>query len=576
MKIKIILLISFICFAAMVHAQYDERAILTQQAQMLSMQRQYVEAEQAWMLLLQKYPNDLNAVAQLFQLYLQINKPDKAGKLLSDYRTVIPDTMWLEYDLQLDISQAKIKEAWSKAQSYLQLFPKDENKYRLVAGYFDRKGFFEQAIRIYEQARTALNRNDVFAMEIGNAAFNSQLYDKAIIEYVKILESQPGNVYFVSNQIKNILIENPDLISQLRNISRNSSSFEVKEVYAIALSRLGRLTEALAEYEQLPTEKLTAFANEQYAAGQDAIAVTAFNRLRDRQIDVTTLGDILLKSAEAHIRLRHFAEAESILTNIVDPVSKKVNSKFERRRFPFQAYMILSDLAQWQNRKVDEVTELLQEARRLAINSDDAAEVDFRLIGIYYTAEQYEQAETLLRKQNQVRQQDRKLYYNYLIAMAKSQPMEADSLLNQLIIANPASPYVNDLMTMNILLMNLSPDAQKSFLHAYRNRLSHRDSLAVGIVYDLSNKAKDEELRILAADWAVASGMKQWALEILNHDWRDELLRDYAALQTVRLQTKSGTSESMAQDFLKNNPNSVFSPGFRQILQKAPQGRQSL
>ncbi|MFO7660115.1 MAG: hypothetical protein R6V77_04310 [Candidatus Cloacimonadaceae bacterium] len=576
MRRKILVIITFILITSALLAQYDERAILTQQAQMLSMQRQYTEAEQAWLLLLQKYPSDLNAVAQLFQLYLQISKPDKAEKLLSDYRTVIPDTMWLEYDLQLDIHQAKMKEAWNKAQSYLQLFPKDENKYRLVAGYFDRKGFFEQAIRIYEQARTALNRNEHFSMEIGNAAFNSQLYDKALNEYIRFLESQPGNVYFVSNQVKNILADNPDLLSQLKNIAKNSSSLEVKEVYAIALSRMGRLSEALAEYEQLPTEKLSTFANEQFAAGQDAISITAFHTLRDRQIDLTTLGDVLLKTSEAHIRLRQFAEAESTLTNIVDPVSKKVNSRFERRRFPFQAYMILSDLAQWQNKSVDDVTELLQEARRLAINSDDAAEVDFRLIGIYYTAEQYESAEMLLEKQNQVRQQDRKLYYSYLIAMAKSEAMAADSLLNQLIIANPASPYVNDLMTMNILLMNLSPDAQKGFLQAYRNRLSHKDSLAIQTVFDLSNTAKDEELRILAADWAVASGLKQWALAILNYEWQDDLLREYSALRIVKLQTQSGTSESMAQDFLKSNPNSVFSPGFRQILQKAPQGRQSL
>ena len=576
MKRNILIIITFIVIATAALAQYDERAILTQQAQMLFMQRQYAEAEQAWLLLLQKYPNDLNAVAQLFQIYLQISKPDKAEKLLSDYRTVIPNTLWMEYDLQLDIHQAKMKEAWSKAQSYLQLFPKDENKYRLVAGYFDRKGFFEQSIRIYEQARTAMNRNELFAMEIGNAAFNSQLYDKALSEYIRFLEYQPGNIYFVSNQIKNILTENPDLLSQLRTISRNSSSLEVKEVYAISLSRMGRYSDALKEYEQLPTEKLAAFANEQFAAGQDSIAIIAFNTLRSKQPDLTMLGDVLLKTSEAHIHLRQFAEAESILTNIVDPVSKRVDNRFARRRFPFQAYMILSDLAQWQNKSVDTVTDLLNEARRLAVTPEDISEVDYRLIGIYYTAEQYGQAEKLLAGQNHPRQQDRKLYYSYLISMSKSETMEADSLLNQLIIANPASPYVNDLMTMNILLMNLAPAAQKSFMQAHRNRLSHKDSLAIQTIYDLSISAKDEELRILAADWAVASGLKLWSIDILSYDWQDELLREYAALQVTKLQTQTDASESMAKDFLKSNPNSVFSPGFRQILQKAPQGRQSL
>jgi len=576
MKHRLILFFILFLTVSTALAQYDERAIMTQQAQMLVMQRQYTEAEQVWLLFLQKYPDDINAVSQLFQLYLLISKPDKAEKLLSDYRTILPNNLWLEYDLQLDIHQAKIKEAWNKAQAYLQLYSKDENKYRLVAGYFDRKGFFEQSIRIYEQARLALNRIDLFGMEIGNAAFSSQLYDKAMTEYIRFLENQPGNIYFVSNQLKNILIENPDLITQLKNISKASSSLEVKEVYAISLSRVGRLKQALAEYEQLPAEKLLAFANEQFTAGNDSLAILAFNSLRNRQIDLTSLGEILLKTSESHIRLRQFAQAESILALIVNPSDRKINPQFERRRFPFQAYMMLADLAQWQNKEVNDIIGLLNEARKLAVNSDDGTEVDYRLIEIYYSMEQYDRAGELLAKQNRIRQLDRKLYYSYLIAAAKAETAAADSLLNELILSNAASRYVNDLLTMNIMLMNLSPDAQKNFMRAFRNRISHKDSLAIQIVYDLSVSAKDEELRALAADWAVASGFRVWAESILNYDWQDELLKEYASLQRTKLQTQTATSESMAQDFLKSNPNSVFSPGFRQMLQKVPQGRQSL
>jgi tetratricopeptide (TPR) repeat protein len=576
MKYRLILIITLLIFAGSVFAQYDERAIMTQNAQQFYMRRQYADAEQAWLQLLQKYPNDANAVSQLFNLYLQISQPEKADKLLQDYKSVLPDNLSMEYEIQLDINQAKINDAWDKVEAYIDLNPNDENRYRILAGYFVMKGFNEQAIRLYEQGRKALNRNDLFCMEIGNTAYNSQLYDKAMTEYVRFLEVQPGNVYFVSNQVKNILNENPELITQLRTMAKSSTSSDVKEVYAIALSRMGRLSEALSEYEQLPTEKLYAFANEQYTAGKDSLAILAYNTLRSRQVDTTTLGEILLRTAECNIRLRQFAEAESILVQIVNPVSKQVNQQFTRRRYPFLAYIILSDLAQWQGRDVNAITGLLNEARKLAISTDDVAEADYRLIGIYYVSEQYAQAEALLSRQNDLKQKDRQLFYQYLITMGKPEPVKADSLLNELVITSPSSRYVNDLMTMNILLMNLKPNAQSSFLSAYRYRLSHRDSLAIQTVFDLSVTEKDEELRVLAADWAMVSGFRNWAEGIYDYDWQDELLKEYALLQKSRLQSREAIAESMAQDFLKSNPNSVFSPNFRQILQKAPTSKRSL
>lgn len=576
MKDKLIAIICFLIMLTGLMGQYDERAILYQQAKQLVMQRQFTQAEQAWLNILQKYPNDVNAVAQLFQMYLQISQTEKAEKLVKDYRSILPGNVAQEYEIQLDIQQARLNEAWSKTQAYLQLYPGEEGKYRLLAGYFERKSFFDYAIRIYQQGRKTLNRNDIFLMETGNAAFYSHQYDLAVQEYIRFLEAQPGNVYFVGNQLNVMLTENPDLIRQLKTIAKASTSFEVKEVYAMSLSRIGRFTEALAEYEQLPTEKLTVFANEQYQAGRDSLAIAAFDALRSRQIDLNTLGEIILKSGEARIRLRQFASAESILTQLFDPVEKKVNARFERRRYPFQACLMLADLANWQGRGSSAVIDLLNEARKLANNSEDLAEVNFRLIGNYFTNQQYQEAEQVLKQQVNTRQKDRAYYYKYLLTLAGQQNAKADTLLNELILAAPSSPFVNDLMTLNILMLNLQANGQKSLLDAYRYRLSHRDSLAVKTVYELSGSTKDEELRILSADWAAASGFYTWANSIYDHTWQDSLLSEYAALQRSRLRDNQNRAENMAQDFLKNNPNSVFSPGFRQILQKAPAGRPNL
>lgn len=561
---------------SMIYAQYDEKAILTQNAQQLFYQRQYTQAEQAWLVILQKYPNDIVAITQLFQLYLQISQQDKADKLLKDYRTVIPDKQRMEYEIQLLVSQAKVNEAWDKSMAYIQLGIKEEFRYRIIAGYFEQKGFYEQSIKLYEQGRNALDNPNLFCMEIGNCAFNSHVYDKAMTEYVHFLETQPGNLYFVSNQLKTILSDNPDLIRQLRNLAKAGNSIEIKELYAISLSRMGKLKEALAEYESLPLEKLYTFANEQYTSGNDSLAALAYNSVRKMQPDVNTQGEIYIRLGELYIRLKQFDKADSVLSNVVDIHNNKVNSLFERRKFPLQAYLMLADLAQWQGKSLEDITKLYTAARKYAYQPDDVLEVDYRMIATYYVNDNIDQAETLLNKQNNSRQADRLLYYKYLIAMAKLNPEKADSLLNDLMITAPSSKYVNDLMTINILIMNLAKPAQASFYQAYRYRLSHKDSLAIKAVYDLSITAKDEELRILAADWALSSGFKSQADSLYDYTWQDEILKEYAALQRSKLQNNLNSAESMAQDFLKSNPNSVFSPSFRQILQKAPNGRPSL
>jgi hypothetical protein len=574
MKYKIILITILLAIATLMYAQYDERAILTQQAQQFTLQRQFVEAEQAWLGILSKYPNDIVSITQIFQLYLQINQQDKASKLLTDYRSVLPDNMRMEYEIQLLIFQAKLTEASDKAQAYLQLTPKDESRYRLIASFYERKGFYEQAMRLYEQARKAIGNDSLFYMEIGNDAYNSHVYDKAMTEYIKFLEAQPGNLYYVNNQLKNILTENPELITQLKNLAKASASLEVKEAYAIALSNLGRLREALTEYELLPVEKQYAFANEQYAAGHDSLAVMAYNSLLNRQPDFNTQGDVYIRLADLYIRLRQFAMAESILGNIVS--AGNVVSRFERSKYPLQAYLRLADLAQWQGKETNDIIRFYNDARKYTYQPDDQLDIDYRMIDTYYVNDNLDQAELLMDKQNRNRQPDKYLYYDYLIAMAKLNPDKADSLLNDLMVIAPSSKYVNDLMTINVLILNLSKEAQGTFYQAYRLKLSHRDSLAVETLYELSNTAKDEELRILAADWAYSSGFKTQADSLYSYAWQDEILKEYASLQRSKLQNETVKAESMAQDFLKSNPNSVFSPSFRQILQKIPAGRPSL
>lgn len=572
-------------FISTAFAQYNERAILTQAAQQMMMQRNFTQAEQAWLQILVKYPDDINSVAQLFQIYLHINQTEKAEKLILDYRSLLPDNLRQEYDIQLTIQQAKLELAWDKAMAYIQLYPGDEYRYRTLASYFERKGYFEQSIELYEKGRKTLGKNDIFAMEIGNTAFNYRLYEKAIIEYLGFLEKQPGNIFFVNNQIKTIMQERPELISQLKSMAAKSGSNEVKEVYASALNKVGRYQEALNQYELLPPEKLLLFANEQYAAGKDSVAVLAYHAVVNKFTDVQNQGEILIRMADLHTRMKNFAAATEILATLTDnapvttpniPVKGLITNKFQRTKYNMQAYIMQSELALWQEKSIDEIISLLQNAYKVANQPEDRADIQYRIINTYYIFEQMKDVETELAKIRSGNPTEKFRYYSYLLATDRQQVGLADTLMNDLIIATPSSKYVNDLMTMNILLMNLKGKAIQDFQVAWRLKLRHKDQMAVNQMYELSVSSKDEELRMLAADWALQAGLRMAADSLYTFEWKDELNKEYAVYMRSRLQTDPGAAEKTAQDFLKDNPSSVFSPGFRQILQKAPTGRPTL
>ena len=100
-----------------------------------------------------------------------------------------------------------------------------------------------------------------------------------------------------------------------------------------------------------------------------------------------------------------------------------------------------------------------------------------------------------------------------------------------------------------------------------------RDPFAPTMLITLYAGTQDEELLILAVEWAIAMGDKAQALSILSHDWQDEVARDYAALLSMFLQESGEEQQRQAREFLRQNPNSVFSPSFRARLIRESRGR---
>ncbi|HRX76424.1 MAG TPA: tetratricopeptide repeat protein, partial [Candidatus Cloacimonadota bacterium] len=231
---KIFLCVLALAMVLSLFSQYDEKQILSQQANQMMVQRQYNQAETIFLQILEKYPNDLNTILQLMQIYLNLNNGEKAENLLNQYQRMLPQTTYSEQRIQLLLMQGKMDEARAETDAYLSLHTTDASKYRLIANYYERRNFYDLAIELYERARAKIDRN-LFSLEIANAAMQAQNPPKALREYLLYMSSASNVNHYVKNQIKTIVLADSTLISEIATASQNYNTPIMNELYANAL-----------------------------------------------------------------------------------------------------------------------------------------------------------------------------------------------------------------------------------------------------------------------------------------------------------------------------------------------------
>ncbi|MCK4311127.1 MAG: hypothetical protein KAW88_00145, partial [Candidatus Cloacimonetes bacterium] len=157
-------------------------------------------------------------------------------------------------------------------------------------------------------------------------------------------------------------------------------------------------------------------------------------------------------------------------------------------------------------------------------------------------------------------------YYSFLLALMQNDPA-ADSLLGELLINLPENYITNDALFLSVLGSGLDGNTREDFLSAYRKKLLFKDEKAIEILMGIYNGSQNEEMLILAGEWAIESNKKDQAISIFSHEYSNELLAEYALLQKTRITQDEIEKAKLSTDFLKLNPQSVFSPEFRKLLE---------
>ena len=575
MKKTVLLIMLLIACASAIYAQYDEKQILTQQANQLLMQRQYVQAEQLFLQILDKYPNDLNSINQLMNIYFTLSQTDKAEATLNKYQRTLPPQTYSELLIQLLIMQAKVDVAWQETMRYLNIYGQDEYKYRRLATFFERKAFYDKVIELYTRARIQLGKPDLFRLEMANTAMNYHQLEKAIYEYMAYTENNPVYMFYTNNQLKTILQEDSTLISVVSAIADSSKNSVLKEIYANALINLQDYKTALNIYKQLELQKMWHFAEEQTAAGNDSIAFEAYSYLETKETDMVKKMDLRYRLAELKYQQRNYPATEQIILESLSLPFWKEKNLYYRSTVGVKLRKLMAEIKLAKNEPVDSALAWLNEAKKFSRNNLEAQEMDLEIARLYILSGEKTKAQNILKTINHNNLMEKRDYLNFLNTLLEGETALADTLMNDFIIRYPESQYTNDAIYLMMFSLNMAEQEKKSFYSAIRllqlNCQSGIDTLEV-----IFSHNKDEEILLLAIEWAIAFGNDSKAKELLQYEFQDEVAADYAALLRLLLVSDKEEEQRLAREFLKNKPNSIFSPDFRQKISRWAASRPNL
>lgn len=546
-------------------AQYNERDILSQQAFQMLAQRQFGEAEKLYLQILEKFPNDTSSVLQLLNIYYQTSQLDKAESALNQYRRVLSPAQATEQQIQLLVLQGKPDQAWELSQGYLQQQNYQENSYRLLASFFERRGFYDQVLQLYRDARVKLGKPELFQLEIANAALNYRLFDQALKEYLAWLDKNPANLYFINNQCRAILKEDPTRLAAIGDFAAKSENPVIKELYANLLVAQNQYSQALEIYKVLPQDKLVRFADEQYRAANDEVALPSYAYLAETSPDPVSKNNYRYLQAAIQFRDGDHRAADLLLKQIIADSLMLERNNLQRKGVNLAARKLMAENTLALSKDVDSAQYWYAQARQFCTNSYDQQDIDLALVRLLQIRQDYGQAETLLASVSDPDLAERRDYLKFSNELMRGNTEKADSLMNDLVIRYPGGDYINDAIYQLMFALGLSGGDRDSFFSAYRLMLL-QDSAAVDSLRSLFERNQDEELLILATEWAILLADKAKARELLQQQWQDNVCSEYAALLSLLLTDDTSAEQRMARDFLKANPNSIFAPKFRQNL----------
>lgn len=568
MKNKLIVL--FLIWTSFLFAGYNEKKILLKKADRFTKQSEYEKANIIYLDLLEKYPDDSKIADRYITNLLKTSHFEIAGEFLEKHKNIFSELEFYRYKIIILIKSGKMKEAISLAEKLLDKNPQNITYYRELGNLFQSFKQYEFSRKLFLKGRKISKDDNLFSFELADNYQQTGEFSKAVKEIMKHLKNEKSFFHFDLKKLKGILKLDNTQIRTIGKIAENSGDEKLMEVYALCLAELGNYEEALTKFEYLNVEKLRNFAEENMAAGNLEIARKAWEKVLQKTNKPDLIAYAQIRIAEIFIYRNELDNAEKMLLQVYH--NKKIQNyglKYKTKANRLCREM-LAEIAVRKHEPENVILRYLKEAEKFTYNEKERKEIEFEIIHYFIMNGDYDKSRELLKKnlENEEPSADifkKGYFYSYLLAVMVGDSL-ADSLLTEIMINIPGNAVANDALFLSDFLKKLSPEERDKFLLAYRKKMLYDDSEALKILEEIYEQSKNEEILFLCGEWAQSVGDTLKAHQIFSHEFSDEILGEYAKLKTVQMNQNVEIRQKLAGDFLKSNPQSVFSPEFRELI----------
>ncbi len=587
-------LISLLIIPVVINSQQDSKRILLNQARRMEARRDYEEALRLYKDMLQDYPQDEEVLERLLNVYISTHRHQDAKELLQENKNAFSSDNYIKNKIVLMGELGNIDAAYKIGLDYLNDNRTRVNLYHELALVYERIRQYESAVEILNKGRTQAGDEYIFAVDLARNYQRVNELEKAITEYIKHLSKNTGFLYFVTNHIKSILENDKQMIGHLRSLLSDSDNKVLLEMYALALTHLELYGEAFEVYRRISLEKLIEFADEIMAKGEYKIASKAYQEFYNNVDDPVERAQVKLKIVTIQIVKGELSEALQILIDLTEEEALKDRRYRYRTRINREIREMLADVAIRMGKPEEDVIYWLNEAYKFAINQNERQEIKLGKVRYYTMIENYENArntinETLDINSSSTRIRNIGYYYQYLLELMENS-VSSDSLMAEMMINIQGDDLTNEAIFLSVMMREIRPDNKDFFLAAYREKNLYQDEKALFILLkslistqeeriediDPSNILdfvdedtiyEDEEILIIAAQWADNFGNHDLAKQLYSYKYNNDALLGYATLKLSELQKNDKRNyQSTLTTFLSANPQNIFAPQLRLLL----------
>ncbi|MEX0601943.1 MAG: tetratricopeptide repeat protein, partial [Bacteroidota bacterium] len=289
----LILVIVAVLWTVSAAAQNDEATLRFRLAQSFEQSGDWERAAIVYESLHAGDPQNYVFFDGLRRSYTQLKQYEKAIALVRSRLRMNPNDPMLSASLGgLFYQMGEEATADSVWKSVIRSGPSNPNLYRLVASQMIEYRLYEQAIAVYNEARGATGKSDLFAEELGSLYGALLQYESAAREYVEILRTRPQQLSYVQSRLSTFINRPDGLQSAFRvakeAIRRTPDNGSLRSLLAWLHMENRDFESALTEYraiDQLVKSNGTEILNFAQRAGQErafSVAAKAYQEVIDR------------------------------------------------------------------------------------------------------------------------------------------------------------------------------------------------------------------------------------------------------------------------------------------------------